>query len=455
MLALLLASPAGARDERPPAPAVASEVAPALLAELTTRFGARPAGSPADRAAAAWLAGRLRAFGLSHVAIESFPILRWSPGDAAVDVIAPERRRLVATPLGGLVSGPTVTARVVAYDTYAAFLAAPADSVRGRIVAVLEALPGTADGAGYLRLVVMRSEGPAAAARKGAAGFVLRSLATHHERLASSGATKPLARPFPAFAISPPDAEELGRLATKGPVTLRLRPGAGWSGRAVTQNVVATLPGRDPTAPAVLVSAHLDSWEQGTGASDDGFGIAAVVAAVKALHDRPHRPLRSIRLVLFGAEEVTQPGSYPNFAGARRYIELHRRELAGIDLAAESDWGGGRIVGLRLPDLGDPGLDRRLAAGLASENVLVRTDRSASGPPDADVLKAAGVPLLRLDQDATLLFDTHHNARDTLDQVDMSALRQNVRVWTTVLRLLADRPLTPSPSPRPLRRAGP
>lgn len=444
-LGISTSTPAREDSEKRPVPAALAaqnadgDVAYSLLSELVTKFGARPAGSPAEHAAAIWLAAQLRAFGFEDVDVETFPLERWSPGESSVTITTPQAQLLVATPLGGLVAGPPIEAPVAAFATYDAFLAASVNAVRGRIVAVLEPLPRTVDGSGYLRMSAIRALGPGEAMTRGATGFVMRSLATHRHRIASGGATTPLARPFPAFALSPPDAEQLGRLAEQGPVSLRLASSAGWSGRGTSQNVVARIPGRDPAAPPLLISAHVDSWEQGTGAVDDGFGIAAVVGAAKRILNLPERPLRSIALVLFGAEEVTQPNPVKNFAGARAYLAQHRDAIATLDLASESDWGGGRVTRLRYPGVGNDELQRQLSAALSQLGVQVVPEMRGSGTPDAEVLARAGVSLFRLDQDASTLFDTHHNPNDTLAMVDRDALDQNVRAWATSIWLLADR----------------
>jgi carboxypeptidase Q len=415
-----------------------------LLRELVTRFGARPAGSRADHAAAAWLAMRLRTLGFEQVAVEPFPIRRWSAGVSSVRLVGSEPRTLVATPLGGLAAGPPVQAPLASFATYEAFLAAPEASIRGRIVAILQPLARTTDGSAYLRMVAIRGAGPSEAMKRGAVGFVMRSLATHGKRIASSGATTPLPRPFPAFALSPPDSELLAQLSEQGRVTLRLASTAGWTGRGTSQNVTAVVPGRHPAAPAILISAHLDSWEQGTGAIDDGFGIATVIAAAKTIRDLPERPLRSIRLVLFGAEEVTQPEPVKNFAGARAHLDRHRAELSRVAMASESDWGGGRVIRLHYPGTGDVTFERRSSEALAPLGVQVVAERPETATPDAAVLAEAGVPLFRLDQDATTLFDIHHNPDDTLIMVDRAALEQNVAAWATTLWLLANSELVRS-----------
>lgn len=447
-VAVLGVSTSAAAGDAAPAPAppalaerpVDKDVGYRLLSALVTQFGARPAGSEADHAAAAWLATQLKALGFENVGLETFPIERWSAGASSVTVMSPHAQTLVATPLGGLVAGPPIEAQVAAFASYADFLAAPAERIRGRIVAVLEPLPRTQDGSGYLRMAVIRGAGPGEAMKRGAAGFVMRSLATHRNRIASSGATTPLPRPFPAFALSPPDAEQLGRLAAEGSVTLRLDSSAGWIGPGTSQNVVASVPGRDPTAPPLLISAHVDSWEQGTGAVDNGFGLATVIAAAKRIRDLPEPPLRSIKVVIFGAEEVSQPDPIKNFAGARAYLRLHRNEPR-LDLASESDWGGGRVLRLHYP-AGDSGLQSDLTAALAPLGVQVVAAPPQSGTPDVNVLADAGVRLFRLDQDASALFDTHHTPNDTLAMVDRDALEQNVSAWAASVWVLANRPVS-------------
>ena len=408
-----------------------------LVEELTTRFGARPAGSASERAAAAWAATRLGELGFTGVAVEPFPLQQWEAGTSSAWIVGPGLQQLVVTPLGGL-TGATAEAPAVFFETYAAFLKADAAAVRGRIVVILEPIAPARDGSGYGRAIAIRMNGPGEAQRRGAAGYLMRSLGTQQTRTANSGATAPLKTPFAAFALSPPDAEQLARLSRFGPVRLRLASTAGWRGTAPSHNVIAEVKGRDADAKPLLIGAHLDSWEQGTGAVDNGFGLAVVTAAARLIRDLPVPPRRGIRIVWFGAEEVTQPEPVGNFSGARAYADRHRSELPRIALAAESDGGAGRIVQLALPARADGALVRTLRAALAPLGVTVSATPPRNGGPDIGVLQAAGVPAFRLQQDASGQYDTHHNANDVLGAIDPAALAQNVAAWAVSLWLIAE-----------------
>jgi carboxypeptidase Q len=409
----------------------------ALVSELTTRFGPRPAGSASELAAAQWGVQRLRAMGFENVALESFPLQRWMPGATHVQVVGSSLQHLVATPLGGSPPAVGIDAEAVVFSTYAQFLQSTTTTLAGRIAVVVEPLKRTADGSGYATLVEMRSKGPHEAAQRGAIAFVMRSLATHLDRFANSGATQIADNIVPSFAISPPDAEQLVRLAASGKLHLRLDSTAETSA-GCSQNVVAEIVGREPHDDPVLIGAHLDSWEQGTGATDDGFGIAVVTAASKLIADLPMRPRRTIRVVWFGAEEVSQPPPVNDFAGARAYLARHAAELPMYTIAGESDWGAGRIVSLSPPP-GPGGI--RLAR--ESEPVLARLGirimpLRVKGGPDIAILQQAGVPAFRLNQDASGLFDVHHGPNDVLERIDTRDLNQNVAAWAALLWLLAD-----------------
>jgi len=409
-----------------------------LVRDLTTLFGPRVAGSPSEAAAAQWGADRLRRYGFNPVSVEFFPLRRWSPGETHIERLGIAGQPLVATALGGSVSGPAVEGEVMAFASYADFVASDPGIVRGRIVAVLDPVSRTSDGSGYLSHTEIRYRGAGEALKRGAVGFLMRSLSTSQDNVASSGATAPLPRPFPAFSLSPAAADQLARAVTAGQVRLRLRSTAGWGLEGRSQNVVATLPGSDPDASPIIIGAHLDSWEQGEGALDDGFGIGAVTLAAARLLQSGKMPQHTIKLVWFGAEEVTQesPDS-PNFIGARAYLAAHGDQVREALFVAESDWGGGRILSVTVPTAIPAGTVDRLKSRLAPLFIPVRI-----GPPDPNVaeigvLSQAGAPLVQLQQDATALFDIHHTPNDVLSRVDAAALEQNVEAWTIVLEVLS------------------
>lgn len=198
------------------------------------------------------------------------------------------------------------------------------------------------------------------------------------------------------------------------------------------------MPGYDANAEPILIAAHIDSWGQGTGAVDDGFGIAVVITAAYNLLTLANKTRRGIRLVLFGAEEVTQPGGEQNFPGAVAFARRHRDEIKRIALAAESDWGGGIIKRLSLPVAPDSLVLEKVKTALLPYDVVVTAEQPLAAGPDISVLSKAGVPCFQLHQEASGLFDIHHNSNDTLAAVDADALQQNVAVWTALLKVLAN-----------------
>jgi Zn-dependent M28 family amino/carboxypeptidase len=212
-------------------------------------------------------------------------------------------------------------------------------------------------------------------------------------------------------------------------LTLESQTGRGQSG-----NVIAEVPGRDPSLPIVLVGGHLDRWDQGTGAIDDAAGVAIATAAAKRIMDAG-RPLRTIRIVWFGSEE-------PGLFGGVAYMNRHKDEPHYA--LAESDFGADRIWRVN-SNLGKAreAEAKMLQAALAPLGIVPGDLISAEGS-DIEPMLRAGAPGVGLSQDGTRYFDYHHTPDDTLDKVDPEALRQNVAAWTAMLVVLAG-PVEPEP----------
>ncbi len=420
------------------------DIAYTWTSELTTRFGPRPAGSANEHDAAEWAAGRLKALGFDNVHIESFPITAWVRGEERAELIAPSHQPLVVAALGE--SPPTPPAGlegdVVIFPTLAELQAARPGSLLGKIAFVSWRMVRTQNGAGYGPAVAARTDGPAAAAQAGAIAFLLRSVGTDNHRIAHTGTTRYVEGrvPVPCFALSPADAEQLERLAVMG-VTPRVRliSGASYVQDAHSQNVIADVKGTLKPEEFVVLGAHLDSWDQGTGATDDGTGTAIVVAAAKLIRDLPHKPLRTVRVVLFGSEEIAQPVKPFGDFGGNSYATNHASELARHVLASESDFGADRIYAVALPaavnhgDFADEVLRVLGPLGILAEP-------APKGEVGADVapIQAQGVPGFALKQDGSRYFDIHHTSDDTLDKVDRTQLDQNVAAWAALAWLAAD-----------------
>jgi carboxypeptidase Q len=420
------------------------DVAYDWVSELTTRFGPRPAGSASEQHAAEWAAARLKALGFDNVHIETFPITAWVRGNESGALVAPSAQPLVIAALGESPPTPAsgVEGDVVLFKSFAELSAAPRDSLTGKIAVVTQRMVRTQDGEGYSDAVQARTDGPKEAAQRGAVAFMLRSVGTDSHRIAHTGTTRYVnARvPLPCFALSNPDADQLERIVALGQIPrVHLFSSAAYVPGAHSQNVIADVKGTTRAKEVVLLAAHLDSWDQGTGAIDDGTGTAIIVAAAKLMRDLPHRPQRTVRVVLFGSEEIAQPNAPFGDFGGSSYAANHLSELPGHVLAGESDLGSDRIFSLGLPAAVFHG-EFQQATGrvLTPLGVLPAVRPAEESGADVGPVAKAGVPLFSLNQDATRYFDIHHTADDTLDKVDRAKLDQNVAAWAAFIWLAAD-----------------
>jgi hypothetical protein len=442
---ILAASSLGAQPAATPAPqvpayiadlrdaALRDDMAYEIVEGLTTEVGPRLAGTGAEARAREWAVRRLRALGFANVRVESFRMPVWSRdiGSESATVVSPFPQRLEVTALGN--SAPTprggIEGRVVAFDSIDALIAAPDDAVRGRIVFVSHAMTRTQDGSSYGYFGRARREGPSVASRKGAMAIVIRSIGTDYHRNPHTGVQSWAAgvNPIPAAALSLPDAEQLQRILKRGqPVTLRLHLSNERS-EGASGNVIAEVPGRDRKAPPVLVACHLDSWDLGTGAVDDAAGCGIVAAAAKRIMDAG-RPLRTIRIVWFGAEEV-------GLFGGLDYLKRHGQEPHHA--IAESDFGAGRVWNVDSKLGKHREAEARLLQAALAPLGITGGGLDEAGGSDIGPMIAAGVPAVELSQDGTEYFDLHHTPDDTLDKVDPEDLRQNVAAWTAMLAVLS------------------
>ncbi|WP_343520217.1 M28 family peptidase [Sphingomonas sp.] len=415
--------------------ALEDDIAWDITEGLTTEVGPRLAGTEAEARARAWAVRKLAALGFSNVRNEPFRMKTWVRGEETLEVLAPFPQPLRLTALGnsGATAAKGLEAEIVYFPTLAALQAAPDGSLKGKIAFVSHSMTRTQDGSQYGAFGAVRRSGPATASRKGAAAILIRSVGTDHHRNPHAGGTNFPAgvAAIPAAALSLPDAEQLERILKRGqPVKVRLTLTPRQIGTTESGNVIADVPGSDPAAGMVVVACHLDSWDLGTGAFDDGAGCGIVAAAAKRIMDAG-RPRRTIRVLWAGAEEV-------GVFGGKAYFEAHKGEKHA--LAAESDFGADRIwrVDFKLPDsaraVGD-----RVAAALASLGIS-RGQQPASGGADVSDLIASGVAGIDLQQDGTRYFDLHHTPDDTLDKIDPAQLRQNVAAWTAMLAEVANAP---------------
>lgn len=413
-----------------------------IVSDLTTRFGPRLAGSPSEQASAAWGAELFRELGFANVEIESFPLAYWERGTASAEILAPFPQPLVVVALGGSPATPRggVEGEVVVFETFQQLLDAPEGSLTGKIAMVLQDTVQAQDGRGYGATSPIRGRGPIEAGKRGAVAFVLRSLGTHDHRFAHAGATTVGEGQVPAFAMSPPDADQVRRIVARSdqPIRLRLTSTSGYGRESKSQNVIGEVVGTNPDE-VIVIGGHLDSWDLGTGAIDDGAGVAITAAALALIADMPVKPRRTIRVVWWGAEEVSQPPPAQGLAGARFYAERRRDAMPNHVAISESDFGAGPIYSLALPaGAGSTDFQKAAMAVLAPLGIIWDGAPATGGGPDTGPTVAMGVPAFRLNQDGTDYFDWHHTADDVLDRIDPEAMDQNVAAWAAFLWLLAN-----------------
>ncbi|MCC6924734.1 M28 family peptidase [Novosphingobium sp.] len=421
--------------------ATASQAAPApddlawqITEGLTTEIGARPAGSEREARARDWAVARLTALGFRNVRVEPFTVTGFVRGAETAELTAPYPHKLHITALGYSVPTPKggLKAELVYFPTLDALKAAPEGSLKGKVAFIDHAFVASQDGAGYGPYGAVRRQGPAIAASKGAAAAVIRSVGTDHNRDPHTGVasfTDP-AKAIPAGAVSIPDALLIARIAKTGkPMMIDLvlegRPQANMP----SGNVIAELPGRDPTLPPVMLACHLDSWDLGTGAIDDAAGCGIITAAALRTQ-RQGQPLRTIRVLWAGSEEI-------GVFGGAAYGKAHAAEPHA--LVMESDFGADRVwrVKFNLSMANQP-LRNRIAAGLALMGIVPAADKANGGADTGAIIAAQKPGVIDLDQDGTRYFDLHHTPDDTLDKVDPVQLEQNVAAWTVVLKEVAN-----------------
>ena len=413
--------------------AMADEVALDFVEDLTTEVGARQAGTEAEAQARAWAVARLSAMGFANVRIEPFMMPTWVRGGEVAHLVAPYQHTVAITALGNSAATPAngMIGEIVGFSSLAEFEAAPDNAVQGKIVYIGHAMRRTQDGSSYGAYGPVRFSGPARASTRGAAAIIIRSVGTDNHRNPHTGNTTFPAgvAAIPAGAISNPDADNLERILARSdvPVRMHLLLTPRFLGQQESGNVIAEIPGSDPDAGIVVAACHLDSWDLGTGAIDDGAGCAIIAAAAQRVAAMG-QPRRTIRLLLAGAEEV-------GIWGGRAYGERY-----GVDVrhaaALESDFGADRIwrVDFRLPVTA---VSERIAAALSPIGIS-RSGQTASGGADIGALAQRGTPLVDLQQDGTHYFDLHHTPDDTFDKIEPAALAQNVAAWTATLAILAN-----------------
>jgi hypothetical protein len=427
------------------------------LTYLCDHIGKRISGSEPLNRAIAWAQDVMKQEGLSNVHTQAATVPHWVRGEESGEIIAPVAKKLHLLGLGMSVATPPegITAEVVVVPDFAALKALGRAGVEGKIVVY------NAPYEGYGRTVMYRVAGASQAAALGAVGVLVRSITPLAVQLPHTGTLvyDEKQPKIPAAAISIEDALMLARLQSEGkPVKVHFAMQAHLEAPVVQANVMGEIVGSEYPEQVVVLGGHIDSWDVGQGAQDDGSGIMASLAAVNVINKSGLRPKRTIRVVFWVNEENGGAG------GVAYKKALTPEELKNTVAAIEMDGGAETPVGYGYGAAEGGGGFRRAMPGRpapppeqlsAQEHhsldllrdaatllapVGATSIKAGGGGSDISPLMAAGVPGLGEETTAAHYFDWHHTEADTLDKVDPVEFRKNVASLAVMTYILADMP---------------
>ncbi|WP_236657186.1 M20/M25/M40 family metallo-hydrolase [Acidisarcina polymorpha] len=415
------------------------------LAHLTNNIGPRLVGSPQAQGSVDWVVGELRALG-AKVSLEKTMVPHWVRGEESASLtswpggIPGTQQRLVVTALGG--SPPTpkegLLGEVVVLSSFAELRALRPDSLKGKILVFDHPFDKELAAAGqgiaaYEQSVLYRALGPAAGGAAGATAVLVRSAGSADFRLPHTGLTlyaKNVVH-VPSAALAAEDADLIAALAKQGPLTLHLTLTPQVFADAQSYNVIADWPGTEQPDQIVMVSGHLDSWDLGTGAIDDGTGIVMAMQTIQLMAKLGIHPRRTVRFVAWMGEES-------GIQGALTYAHDHESEIKSHVAVLEEDFGADHPIGLTFS--GAVALRQYLAP---VAKVLEPIGASLITPGDEigeDVapLMSKGVPGFTAARDPRFYFKYHHTAADTLDKVNPRSLAESAALMAVTAYALAD-----------------
>lgn len=404
-----------------------------ITRDLTTEIGARMAGTEAEARARDWTVKKFKEIGLQNVRVQPFSVPGWERGVETAEVMSPFPQTLFITALGGSVATPEegIIADVVYFPTFEDLENAPEGGLDGKIVFISGLMEKAPDGAGYGPANRKRRSGATEAGKRGAAAVVIRSVGTDSHRFPHTGQMRyaPNVEPIPIGALSGPDADQLERmLKNQEEVELKLVLTPKSVGDLPSGNVIGEIVGTERPEEIVLISGHLDSWDLGTGAIDDGAGIGISAGAAQVIIEAGLKPKRTIRVVAFGAEEIGLKGGFA-------YVEANKGELANHVLATESDFGAGLVYEVQSGVTEGEDVLKAMASAM---EIPFAADKTTNGGPDIGPMANEGVPTMRFQQDGTDYFDLHHTPDDTFDKIDPKEMAQNVAAFATMAWLASE-----------------
>jgi carboxypeptidase Q len=401
------------------------------LAELTDNFGARLSGSPQLEKAILWAIDKMKEDGLENVHAEKVMVPHWVRGAESAEVVRPVSLPMVMLGLGGSIGTGQegIEAEILVVRSFGE-LDAAGERARGKIV--VYNVPYVS----YGRTVEYRAAGASRAARLGASAVLLRSVGLPGLRTPHTGALSYAERDpkIPAAAISLEDADMLQRYQDRGQkAVVRLKMEAHFLDEAESANVVGELRGREKPEEVVVLGGHLDSWDVGAGAVDDGGGCLVTWTALKVLKDLDLRPRRTIRVVLFTNEENGLRGGYA-------YRDAHKDELANHVMMMESDSGTFRPLGFGLSANDRARTTVREIAGLLDAIGASKIEDSGGGADISPSVRAGRIPSMSLEVDGSRYFLYHHTPADTIDKLNPMDMALGVAAVGVMSYVIADMP---------------
>jgi carboxypeptidase Q len=415
------------------------------LHHLTDNIGPRLSGSPQAQAAVEYVAAEMHSLG-AQVTLEKTSVPHWVRGAETAQLVAwpgmaPDTtQKIVLTALGGSVATPAdgLTAEVIVVNSFNDLKALSPDAVKGKILLFNEKFDQRLASQGYGfeaygDAVIYRMTAPVVGAAHGAVAVLVRSVGGADFRIPHTGMTMydPQAPKIPAAAVTAEDADLLVNLTSQGHVKMKLTLTPQTLPDAPSYNVIADWKGTEHPEQVIVISGHLDSWDLGTGAIDDGAGVVVSMQAIHLLSQLGIHPKRTVRFIAWMAEEE---GSQ----GAATYAQDHTADLANHIGAIETDSGAGHPTGIYFA--GKPALEawlRPVAQTLQpiGASQLVATPETGE---DIATITTKGVPGFAPIQDSRYYFNYHHTPADTFDKVDARELNENAAVVTVLAYALAD-----------------
>jgi carboxypeptidase Q len=425
--------------------ALASDYAYRQVAHLANNIGPRLSGSAQAAKAVEYVASELKAIGC-EVQLEKVMVPHWVRGEETAALIEfpgqaqNTTQKIVLCALGDSVAAPPegIEADVIALRNFDELKSMPRDKVAGKIVLFNYPFDKqmAAEGRGgeaYGEAVVYRSDGPSAAARQGAVACLIRSVGGADYRLPHTGQTDYAgdAPKIPAGAVTAEDADLIADLVRQGPVKMKLVLTPQTLPDVESYNVIGDIKGSEHPEQIIIASGHLDSWDLGTGAIDDGAGVAVSMEAANLIQKLHLKPKRTIRVIAWMNEEN---GS----AGSKQYAKDHEKEWANHFAAMETDGGAGHPLGINIR--GTPEVKKMLApvAAILQESGAGILDLVEHCGADIEPLEKAGVPSFSPIEDSRFYFNYHHTAADTLDKIMPKELAENSAVVAVAAYALAD-----------------